>query len=514
MRIQVRVQNNLLIMKRLFAIVVALVLFSGGMLVGVRFWPPSWLPLESPATPDRRMAEATGERKPLFYRHPMNPTITSPVPAKDDMGMDYIPVYEDEGEAEEEVGLVKISPVMVNNLGVRTEPVTRTTLARRIETVGYIDYDERLISHVHLRTEGWIENLRIKTLGEPVRKGDLLFQVYSRELVSAQEEYLQVIQMGNHTLLAAARNRLRALGIPEDLIEGLGKDYRTRQLSPVYARQDGVVAELDIREGMYVRPDTRVMTLADLSSVWMLGEVFEGQADWVAIGQKAEMRLPYLPAAVWEGEVEYIYPALDLKTRTLKIRLRFDNPEERLKPNMYASVTIHASPKEDVLSIPQQALIRTGDSQRVIVARGEGRFEAVEVKAGIESGERIEIRSGLEEGDAVVVSAQFLIDSEASLKASLQRMTEPKAEEPAEAAAIWSEGVVNAVQSEPPKLNLSHEPIPEIGWPAMTMDFQVADTVPLDELKPGMPVRFGLHEEEGGNYVITAITPLGSGEKP
>lgn len=497
-------------MKKLLIVLGTLLVFGAGVGVGVHFWPPSWLPWGSPTATDTA-TKGKEEREPLFYRHPMNPTITSPVPAKDDMGMDYIPVYADEDEMGDDANLVKISPVVLNNLGVRTEPVTRTTLARRIDTVGYIDYDERLISHVHLRTQGWIENLQVKALGERVRKDEPLFEVYAPELVNAQEEYLQAMRSNSLEVRSASKERLRALGIPGSFIKILERQRRAQELIPIYARQDGVVAELNVREGMYVRPDTQVMTLADLSTVWVLVDVFEGQADWVAAGQKAEVRLPYLPGRLWEGQVEYVYPALDPKTRTLKVRLRFDNPEEQLKPNMYANVTLHASPREGTLSIPQQALIRTGNSQRVIVARGEGRFEAVEVEPGIESGERIEIVSGLKENDTVVVSAQFLIDSEASLKASLRRMTEPETAEP---APIWAEGVVNAVQSEPPKVNLSHEPIPEIGWPEMTMDFQVDDTVSLDELKPGMKVRFELREETEGSYVITAIEPAKSRDEP
>jgi Cu(I)/Ag(I) efflux system membrane fusion protein len=192
----------------------------------------------------------------------------------------------------------------------------------------------------------------------------------------------------------------------------------------VYASQDGIVSLLKVREGMFVQPAIEVMSLADLSSVWLLAEVFESQADWVKEGQFADVHLSYLPGKVWEGRVEYIYPSLSQKTRTLKVRLRFDNPGEQLKPNMYADVTIYGGAKKDVIVIPREALIRTGNEQRVILSQGKGRYTPRDVIAGIESGDWIEIISGLNVGDTVVTSGQFLIDSEASLKASIARMSD------------------------------------------------------------------------------------------
>lgn len=485
--------------QRIAALLAALALFGAGFFLGARFGAPT-------ASDDT--AQAPTGRRILYYRNPMNPAITSPTPAKDEMGMDYVPVYADEGGTAAESDGVRISPAMANNLGVRTAPVTRGPLAREIHTVGYIDYDERHISHVHLRTEGWIEALRVRTLGERVQAGELLFQIYSPQLVTAQEEYLQALGIGNRRVLEASRERLRALGIPDSVIGELDKTRRVRQLVPVYARHSGIVSALNVREGMYVQPMAEVMTVADLENVWVLVDVFERQADWLAVGQKAEVRIPHLPGQVWEGEVEYIYPALDPKTRTLKARLRFANPGERLKPNMYANVTIYADPREQALSVPREALIRTGDTQRVIVARGEGRFQPVEVETGIETDDRVEIRAGLAEGNRVVVSAQFLIDSEASLTASLHRMTPVEQDETAAAAPIEAEGVVEAVEAEAHVITLAHDPIPALGWPSMVMDFEVADTVPLADLAPGTRVRFTLRQTDEFTYVITGLAPV------
>ncbi|MGQ0657093.1 MAG: efflux RND transporter periplasmic adaptor subunit [Chromatiales bacterium] len=386
------------------------------------------VPLASAAgaqTPAAAAMPASGERQILYYRNPMGQPDTSPVPKKDPMGMDYVPVYEDEmngGAAPAGPPIVTVRPEVVNNLGVRTAQVERGALAREIETVGYVGYDESKIGHVHVRTEGWIERLTVNSVGAPVKPGDLLFEVYSPTLVTAQEEYLQAVASGNERLIAASRSRLAALGISESGIKQLERTRKADRTVKVFAHHGGVVSDLMVREGMYLEPATEIMTIINLDSVWLVAEVFERQADWVRVGQRATARIPSLPDKVWDGEVEYIYPDLDPTTRTLRVRLRFDNPEGRLKPNMYAHVTVFAEPRANALSIPQEALIRDANGERVVLALGEGRFQQREVTPGIESGDRIEITKGLSESDEVVVSAQFLIDSEANLTASFQRM--------------------------------------------------------------------------------------------
>lgn len=467
-------------------------------------------------------------REILYWVAPMDPNYRRDGPGKSPMGMDLIPVYREEAGADDGEGLptVSIAPQMINNLGVRTEPVLRGDLARPIETVGYIDYDANRVSHVHLRIEGWIERLRVRSVGERVSKGDLLFQLYSPQLVNAQEEYVQALQGGNERMRSASRERLLSLGVPEAQVRTLEQSRRVQQTVAIHARQDGVVADLKVREGMYVMPSMEVMTLADLASVWILVDVFERQAAWVQPGQQAQVRIPYLPGQVWEGQVEYIYPSLDPKTRTLKVRLRFDNPGEQLKPNMYAKVSLLADPRAQVLHIPREALIRSGGGERVVLARGEGRFQPVAVKAGIESGERIEILEGLSEGDTVAASAQFLIDSESSLKASFRRMSapapaavapEPAAAEPAPAPAavdaVQAQGVVNSLDLAAGKLNITHQPIAALGWPAMTMDFQLVEGVSAEGLKAGAAVEFSLREVAEFDYRIIAIAPA-AGDRP
>jgi membrane fusion protein, copper/silver efflux system len=374
-----------------------------------------------PSDSDMSVAGAAAAPEVLYWVAPMDPSYRSDAPGKSPMGMDLIPVYGDGGAAED-AGTVRISPAVINNLGVRTEQATREDIARRIETVGYIRYDETNISHVHLRIDGWIERLFVKSVGERVKKGELLFELYSPTLLNAQAEYLQARKAGQKLLMDASWARLQSFDISENQMQALVESGQIIERVRFYAPQDGVVSKLNVGEGMYVAPATTIMTLADLSTVWLVADVFESQADWVRVGQQAEVRLPYMPGKHWAGEVAFVYPDLDPKTRSLKVRLHFDNPGERLKPEMFADVAVFAAVQPDTVTVPREAVIRTGGSERVVVALGDGRFRAVEVVTGVESGDRVEILRGIDAGETVVTSAQFLIDSESSFAAGFQRM--------------------------------------------------------------------------------------------
>lgn len=451
---------------------------------------------------------AKKERKVLYWVAPMDANYRRDEAGKSPMGMDLVPFY----EPDESGVVVKVSPAMVNNMGVRTAAVEEGNLWRKIDTVGYIDYDETMLSHVHLRTDGWIEKLYTKSEGERVKKGDKLFDFYSPSIVNAMEEYLQALRSSTRSLIRASSDRLHALGVNDKQIKKLSKTRHVPQAISVLAAQNGVVSKLKVREGMYVKPGSVVMSLADLSSVWLLAEVFERQANWVKVGQFADVTMGFIPGKLWEGKVEYVYPQLDSKTRTLKARLRFDNPGELLKPNMFAKVSIYGGAKKNLITIPSEALIRTGKEQRVIIALGEGRFVPRDVVAGIESSGYVEIKKGLKVGEQVVISGQFLIDSEASLKASLMRMIDTSEKEDMssemkmqdDASMIMGEGVIKKVMSSENKLNMSHEPIPAINWPSMTMDFNYKDGVDVSALKNGDAVQFHLEKGDDG-YVITSI---------
>ncbi|MFV1983526.1 MAG: efflux RND transporter periplasmic adaptor subunit [Thiohalomonadales bacterium] len=456
-------------------------------------------------------AKKSGKKEILYYRNPMDPTITSKVPMKDNMGMDYVAIYAEEGD---DSSNVIISPRIVQNMGVRTAKADKGPLWRRIETVGYIDFDETKLIQVHLRVNGWIEKLNVKSEGERVKKGDVLFEIYSPTLVNAQEEYLNAFRSKNKRLLKASEDRLRALGIKSLTIKEINKTSRVQQNIKIYAEQNGIVAKLNVREGTFVKPATEIMSLADLSSVWLLAEVFERQANWVKVGQNAEIYLTYLPGKVWQGRVEYVYPSLNQKTRTLKVRIRMDNPGEQLKPNMFAAVLIFGGAKNDVISIPREALISTGDEQRVIVQVKPGEFAAKNVVSGIESGDFVEIKSGISVNDLVVTSGQFLIDSEASLKASITRMSGIDSSEPMKDMdkkdmdkKITGTGILKKLKPEENKINMAHDPIAALNWPAMIMDFAISKDVSLDGLNPEDKIEFTLIEGSDG-YIVNSINKV------
>lgn len=457
------------------------------------------------ATTAEEMAEAeAAEPEILYWVAPMDPNYRRDEPGKSPMGMDLVPVYADESQDDEEDAF-RISAAVEHNLGVRTGKASLRPLWRRVKATGYVGFDEKLLSRIHMRTDGWVERLLVDSVGERVRKGQLLFEYYSPQLVNAQKEYLQSWRRGEKPILDAAREKLLALGMIPEEIEQLGERGTASRTIRVLAPRDGVITELNAREGMYLKPESEVVSLADLSSVWMLAEVFEAQADWVAVGQAAEARLDYLPGEVFSGTVDYVYPVLDPQTRTLRVRLQFDNPGERLKPNMYAEVTIFGKSHLDALTIHRDALIRGEDSDRVIVSLGDGRFQAREVMTGIESGDWIQVIAGLEEGETVVTSAQFMLDSEASMTASFRRL-EPMDDDAArKPARVFGSGKVEELNRSERWLMIRHGPIDALGWPAMTMKFAATQAVELERIQEGQNVHFAIRPDDHGTYVVEMV---------
>mgnify|MGYP001815623139 CR=1 FL=1 len=366
--------------------------------------------------------------EPLYWVAPMDPDYRRDKPGKSPMGMDLVPVYAEDGrDAGEGPGTIEISPEVVNNLGVRTAPVNVQPLASRIRTVGYVQYDEDRLIHIHPRVEGWIEKLYVKAAGDPVTSGQPLYALYSPQLVNAQEELLLALKRNNERLVKAARDRLLALQLAPEFIAELERERKVRQTIIFRSPQSGVIDNLNIREGFYVLPGTTLMSVGALEDVWVEAEVFERQAAQVQVGQPVAMSLDYLPGREWQGTVDYIYPSLDEKTRTLRVRLRFANESRVLKPNMFAQVVINAGRQDDALVVPREAVIRTGEQDRVVLALGDGRFKSVAVSLGRMDEQSVEVLDGLREGDTVVTSAQFLLDSESSRTSDFKRMHHERA---------------------------------------------------------------------------------------
>jgi membrane fusion protein, copper/silver efflux system len=481
-------------------ITILLVLIAG---VGIGMVFSRWL-----SSPDQLALSESAKpvREVLYWKAPMDPNFRSDKPGKSPMGMELVPVYAGEGDDDESV--VTISPQVVNNLGVRTALAEYSVLSRRIDTVGYVGYDEDTLQHVRTRVDGWIEKLNITATGDPVRQGQTLFELYSPTLVNAEEEYLTALRSNNSALLTASGERLVALGVPTVEIARLKRSRTVNQRLAVLAQSDGIVADLAVRDGAFITPATEVMSIANLDRVWVLAEVFERQASWIQSGQRAEVELDYLPGKRLQGTVDYIYPELDLKTRTLKVRLRFDNAAGVFRPNMFARVTIHGTETSAVVHVPREALIRGGLADRVVLALGDGKFRAQPVQIGIESGDRVEILSGVGTTDMVVTSGQFLIDSESNLEAALARMDERSAENLASSVQVAA--VVRGIDPVKQKLTLQHEPIAEWSWPAMTMGFTVDNEHLLMGLGEGQAINVTIEEQHDGIYVITQVTPVES----
>ena len=386
--------------------------------------------LDEPDRPSESLADASDDsvlehaKKHMDSRYvcPMHPQIikdeegTCPI-----CGMDLVPKMIDPNTGKHPA--VSVKGEIIQSMGLRTEAVRKDTLWRFIKTVGRVDYDETKLIHLHPRAPGWMESLMIRSEGERISKGDKLGTFYSPEILSAQVDFFIAMEQSDSSRVRHARNPLRILGIDDATIRQLEESRETRNALPVYAPGEGIVTMLGAREGMYLKPDTEMMTIADLSSVWVMVDVYEHQIGWLSQGLTAEISVPAWPGNSWEGKVDYIYPELDMKSRTLRVRLEFPNPDMTLKPNMFAEVKIYGGPQRDTLLIPAEALIRTGERDTVVTSLGDGRFQPVDVVVGAHSNGKVEILSGLNEGDEIVTSGQFLIDSESSLQASFQRMS-------------------------------------------------------------------------------------------
>lgn len=446
----------------------------------------------------------TAAQQPLYWVAPMDANYKRDKPGKSPMGMDLVAVYATPDTAASTAsGAIRISPEVVNNLGVRTVIAQEKRLDNNINTVGYIRYNADEIVHIHPRVSGWIEKLHVKTLGAKVLKGQPLFDLYSPELVNAQEEYLLAINSHNSRLIQAAENRLTALQIGKPTMASLRKNGKVKQNVTFYAPQNGVLETVNINEGFFVKPELTLMSIADLSSVWVEAEVFARQAAHVEIGAKVTMRLDYLPAKTYHGQVDFIYPILDTQTRTVKVRIRLANQAGHLKPNMFAQVSIASRKQSAKVVIPQDALIRTGTQDRVVLALGEGRFKSVAVTVGRFDSDSVEILTGLAAGERVVSSGQFLLDSESSKSSDFKRFHHEHAEKttstsnnmavmhtPTQVSSAQTTGTVNAIMVKEYKINISRAAIEKWQRPPATLDFLIEPTLDISSLTQGDVIAF------------------------
>jgi len=467
------------------------------------------------------------ERQLLYYRNPMGLPDTSPTPKKDPMGMDYIPVYAGEDEAVPgSAGEIRISTEKVQKLGVKTEMASLRALDQVVRAAGRVEPDERRTYTIAPKFEGYVERLHVNATGQPVAKGQPLFEVYSPELVSAQREYaiaaegvrsLQdsdgAAQAGMQQLAEAGLARLRNWDVPEAQVKALARSGESKRTLTFRSPVSGIVSEKKAVQGMRFMPGEALYQITDLSAVWVVADIFEQDIGLLKSGAKARIRINAYPDQVFSGTVTYIYPTLNAASRTVPVRVELANPGGLLKPGMFAQVELPVAAGRAVVTVPLSAVIDSGTRQIVLVNAGQGRYAPREVKLGARSASHVEVREGLRDGEAVVVSANFLIDAESNLKAALagfapgDKVAAAVDQAGKARAGHRAEGKVEAVDAASGALSISHGPVASLKWPAMTMEFTVANPSLLKDLKPGAAIAFEFVERGPGEWLITAVKP-------
>lgn len=417
--------------------VIVAVIAALGIGLGGGYW------LSGSRVPEQtvKMKSESSEREVLFWRNPMNPAITSPVFMKDEMGMDYIPVYADGGADGEPAGTVTIDPVVVQNIGVRTATAEIRDLSRTLNGLGRIDFNEQRLTRLHPKTSGWIERLRIDETGTQVSKGTILLDIYSPELVAAQQEFLVALdnweaarsgaaaQMKRSaaTVLESARERLHLFDVPAHQIKELEQSRKIKKQLHIHSPFEGRVMHIGAREGQYVSPKDELYLIADLGRIWVNVDVFEDELNWLKVGDRAEMRVRAEPGRTYEGRVTFIHPVLNRQSRTVQVRLEFDNPDLSLKPGMFSNVTLYTDTRPNAVVVPSEAIVRSGSREQLFVVRGPGKFEPREATLGVSAEGFTQILEGIQAGEQVVTSSQFLIDSESKLREATAKMMEAMA---------------------------------------------------------------------------------------
>ncbi len=487
-------------MRRVPLIVAGLLLVTAAGAGGYWYGASHMTPVKETAA----AAQDSSGRRILYWFDPMVPQQHFDKPGKSPfMDMQLVPKYADDAGGE---GTVAIDPRVAQNLGVRTAAATTGSVERRIEAVGSVAWNERAVFVVQARSGGFVERLHARAPLDPVAKGQPLVELLVPDWAAAQEEYLLLQRAGKDAGLAeAARNRLQLLGMSEEQIGLLEKTGKPQTHIMLHAPINGVIAELGVREGMTVMSGAMLFRLVDLSSVWVNAELPEAQGARLRPGTAVEARVPSFPGRVFRGKVNAILPEVNAATRTLRARVELANPGGRLKPGMFATLGFAEGAGTRALLVPSEAVIRTGERSVVIVAESEGKFRPREVELGFESGGKSEIRKGLAEGDKVVVSGQFLIDSEASLRATGTRMEGAAA--PAAAALQTHEAVGEIVSAGAGELLIKHGAVPSAGMGAMTMPFRAPGGVVPPGLKKGDRIRFEFNIGQDGQFQVKNLAP-------
>jgi Cu(I)/Ag(I) efflux system membrane fusion protein len=450
---------------------------------------------------------ATG-KKVLYWQDPMVPGQRFDKPGKSPfMDMQLVPVYEGGGGDE---GTVVIDPRVQQNFGIRVGEVRKGSLAGGVEAVGGVAYNERDVVVVQARANGFVERLQVRAPLDPVLKGQPLAELYVPDWVAAQEEFLSVRRMTGtrlEALVEGARQRMRLAGMTDEQIHAVESSGKVRPRLTIVSPRDGVVAELGAREGMTVMSGAMLFRINGLATVWVHAEVPENQVSQVRVGNTVEARAPAVPGRLFKGKVSAVLPEVNPVTRTLKARVVLDNPGGELKPGMFATVNFTPAARKEVLLVPTEAIIQTGKRTVVIVAQGEGKFAPVDVAIGVESDGQTEIRKGLQAGQKVVVSGQFLIDSESSLRATATRMSEPQPAADAAASGPTHRGTGKVESIGKDEVSISHGPIPSLQWGAMTMGFKPPPNGLPKEVAVGATVDFEIRQTKEGAFELVAIAP-------
>ncbi len=406
--------------------------------------------------------QAVPQRKIKYWQAPMNPGYTSDKPGKSPMGMDLVPVYEEEGKPEDGI---RIQPAVTQNIGVKTEIVKKRKLSREIRTVGILAYDERKVTHIHTKYKGWIEKLYVDFTGQEVNQDDLLVEIYSPDLVSTQEELLLAMKYkeslkdspfteigkGAERLWESTRRRLELFDVPEHQIEDLIRNKKITKTLHIHSPFRGFVVKKNASQGTYVQPGMSLYTIADLSNIWVMADVYEYELPWIKVGQKAEMSLSYYPGRKFRGKVTYIDPFMDPKSRTLKVRMEFENPKWELKPDMYANVILKSIIAKRAVAVPEQAVIHSGEKEIAIVQTASGGFESRKLTLGPQANGYYQVLKGLEAGERVVISSSFLLDSESRLQEALSKLQAPPPVQPKQKMTVEDPWMKKTMDGKNPK---------------------------------------------------------------